>query len=283
MTAVIGMTKTGAGLALWAENAYKSGTHVYWYGTYCNACTSSLLKSKTQQYSSHYGSNRQATYKKHIEQGKTCTDCVGLIKGYYWEKDGVIKYKRDSLPDKGATGMYNAAKIKGKIADGMPEIPGILVWTSSKGHVGVYVGDGLVVEARGFSYGVQRNTVNKRAFTDWGLCPYIDYTVEEEARAYAAMTGIVYDKPTQDAQKPAQEAEDVQGGADMPTLRKGRKGLAVKVMQRFLRARGAKLEQYGIDGDFGDETAAALAAFQTANKLTVDQVCGPLTWAALVG
>ena len=69
----------------------------------------------------------------------------------------------------------------------------------------------------------------------------------------------------------------------MPTIRKGQQGLAVKVMQRFLKARGAKLEKHGCDGQCGAETVEALKAYQTTHGLTVDGVCGPLTWASLVG
>ena len=35
------MSKTGAGLAKWASDIHAAGTHVYWYGTYCNPCTAS--------------------------------------------------------------------------------------------------------------------------------------------------------------------------------------------------------------------------------------------------
>lgn len=277
------MSKTGAGLARWASAIYEGGKHVYWYGTYCNPCTASLLKGKTKQYPTHYTAKRKATYEKHIQQGKTCTDCVGLIKGYYWELNGAIKYKRDGLPDKGATGMYNAAKVKGLIANGMPEIPGVLVWTKDKGHVGVYVGDGYVVEARGFSYGVQRNDMSKRSFVHWGLCPYVEYAADEETQAIEMMGSKASGSTAQETQKPAQVTVKVQGGVSMPTLRKGDKGLAVKVMQRFLKARGCKLEKHGCDGDFGEETAEALKAYQTTHGLTVDVVCGALTWASLVG
>lgn len=255
------MNKTGAGLAKWAEDIIAGGQHVYWYGTYCNPCTASLLKGKTQQYSTHYKDSRQATYKKHIEQGKTCTDCVGLIKGYYWELDGVIKYKRDGLPDKGAKGMYNAAKVKGKIADGMPEIPGILVWTQTQGHVGVYVGDGMVVEARGFAYGVQRNALAKRAFTHWGLCPYVTYTEDEQTLAIETAGSATDDT--------------------RPTLRKGSKGAAVMELQGLLLKAGCTLPEYGADGTYGTETVEAVKAFQATNALTSDGICGPLTWAKL--
>lgn len=276
------MSKTGHGLAAWAESIIQGGNHVYWYGTYCNPCTTSLLKGKTGQYPSHYGSDRQATYKKHIQQGKICTDCVGLIKGYYWEADGVVKYKRDGLPDKGAKSMWSAAQIKGKIAT-LPEIPGLLVWTKDQGHVGVYVGGGYVVEARGFSYGVQRNALTARAFTHWGMCPYIDYTAAETETAYAAMGGAQKEEAPGKAPGTAQDAPEAQGGVDMPTIRNGQHGTAVRVMQRLLMLQGAKLSGHGADGKFGSETEKAVKAFQTAHNLNPDGICGPLTWAALAG
>jgi len=276
------MSKTGAGLAAWAESIVQGGNHVYWYGTYCNPCSTSLLKGKTNQYPAHYGESRQATYKKHIQQGKICTDCVGLIKGYYWEADGVVKYKRDGLPDKGAKGMWSAAKIKGKIST-MPEIRGLLVWTENKGHVGVYVGGGYVVEARGFSYGVPRSDMSKRAFKYWGLCPYTTYTEAEEEAARAAMGSTQKAETPGKATGTAQDAPKAQGGVNMPTIRNGAQGTAVRVMQRLLMLQGAKLSGHGVDGKCGAETVAAVKAFQTAHNLSPDGICGPLTWAALAG
>lgn len=284
------MNKTGEGLAKWVEDIYAGGKHVYWYGTYCNPCTTSLLNGKTKQYPDHYTDGRRATYEKHIKQGKICTDCVGLIKGYHWEQDGEIKYKRNGLPDKGAKGMWGAAKIKGTIANGMPEIPGLLVWTKTQGHIAVYVGGGMVVEARGFSYGVQRNSMTKRAFTHWGLDPYIPYTEEAEALARKYMNGEVEEtpaqesqKPAQEPQKPAQEPTKTQGGVNMPTLREGDKGTAVRILQRMLILRGCHLPRYGCDANYGEETKAAVKAYQTTHALTPDGICGPLTWAALAG
>lgn len=286
------MSKTGAGLAAWAESIIAAKSHVYWYGTYCNPCSASLLSGKTRQYPSHYGDNRQSTYKKHIQQGKTCTDCVGLIKGYYWEKDGEIKYKRDGLPDKGANGMYSATKIKDTI-DTLPEIPGLLVWTSGKGHIGVYVGGGYVVEARGFSYGVQRNKLSARAFKYWGVCPYIEYTAEEIALAQAAVNGTKTPttapatKPKEEpAEKPAtpEKAENKAESVvyDMKTLRINSKGTQVKVLQWILN-HTTDYTAGVIDGHFGTKTLAAVRQFQQANGLTVDGVVGKKTWTKLLG
>lgn len=273
------MSKTGAGLAKWAQDIHDGGKHVYWYGTYCNACTASRLAGKTRQYPTHYKSSRQATYKKHIAQGKICTDCAGLIKGYYWEQNGVVKYKRNGLPDKGSNAMYNAATVKGLISDGMPEIPGLLVWADGKGHVGVYVGGGQVVEARGFEYGIQKNALASRSFKYWGLCPYIKYTAQEIATAKSAMDG----KTTAATSSTSNTSKVTITKADttMPTIRKGSQGTAVKVLQRMLMAAGCTLPRYGADGDCGSETVEAVKAFQTTHNMTVDGICGPLTWAAL--
>lgn len=276
MRAVKIMSKTGAGLARWAEDIVNGKNHVYWYGTYCKPCTESLLAGKTKQYPSHYAEKRQATYRKHIQQGKIATDCNGLIEGYAWEEDGVVKRNRNDIPDRSASGMYSAARHKGKIADGMPEIPGLLVWTKTKAHVAVYVGNGYVCEARDFSHGLQRNAMSKRSFVYWGDYAYIDYTAEEFAKMQAAsgMTSApsssTTKKPT--ASKPA---------SGTPTIRKGDKGDAVREMQNLLIKAGCSLPEHGADGDCGGETVAAIKAFQTANSLTPDGICGPLTWAKL--
>lgn len=85
------------------------------------------------------------------------------------------------------------------------------------------------------------------------------------------------------AQNSAQDAPEVQGGVNMPTIRNKAHGTAVKVLQRLLIVNGAKLPKYGADGKCGAETVAAVKAFQTAHNLTPDGICGPLTWAALAG
>lgn len=259
------MSKTGAGLAKWAEDVYKSGRYVYWYGTYCNPCTNDLLEGKTKQYPTHYTDKREATYRKHIQQGKIATDCNGLIEAYAWEENGVIKRNRNDIPDRSASGMYSAARYKGKIADGMPEVPGILVWTETKAHVAVYVGNGYVVEARGFSYGVPKNKMSSRNFKFWGDYAYIDYTSKEFEQMKAAS------KSTTAVKQPSNSS----------TLRKGSKGTAVKEMQNLLMKHGYALPNYGADGDFGNETLAAVKAFQYDKGLEVDGAVGPLTWAAL--
>ena len=66
----------------------------------------------------------------------------------------------------------------GNILD-IPEIPGLLVFM--KGHVGVYIGNGEVIEARGHAYGVVKTKLKNRKWTEYGKLNWIKY--EEKAMA----------------------------------------------------------------------------------------------------
>lgn len=62
---------------------------------------------------------------------------------------------------------------------------------------------------------------------------------------------------------------------NMPLLKRGSKGTAVKVLQVILGG----LE---VDGSFGAKTAAAVLQWQKAHGLQQDGEVGPLTWASLI-
>lgn len=63
-----------------------------------------------------------------------------------------------------------------------------------------------------------------------------------------------------------------------PTIRRGANGDAVKYLQGVLRK---CRYQVTVDGVFAAETDDRLRRFQRQNKLTVDGVCGPRTWAVI--
>jgi len=65
--------------------------------------------------------------------------------------------------------------------------------------------------------------------------------------------------------------------ATVKTLKKGSKGEAVKKLQQRLLDLGYKLPKYGADGDYGNETVAAVKAFQKDWGLKQDGVAGPET------
>ncbi len=107
---------------------------------------------------------RRLTVKKWI--GREATDCHGLIEWFVREQS---RQKYDTTAD----GAFLAAQEKGTI-ESIPEQPGICV--RYPGHVGIYIGGGYVVEARGFDYGVCLTRLSARPWTHWYRHPRIKYT-----------------------------------------------------------------------------------------------------------
>ena len=147
------------------------------WGTCGWVLTDSLFASKLAQYPDGVGS-----YEDFIREnwlGGRTTDCVGLIKGYGWlnVSDMSIGYGINGMPDVGADQMYANATVKGDMPS-MPDTPGLAVWHS--GHIGVYIGNGEVVEAMGTKYGVVKTKLSERSWTAWLEVPYINYISELE-------------------------------------------------------------------------------------------------------
>lgn len=70
---------------------------------------------------------------------------------------------------------------------------------------------------------------------------------------------------------------------ELKVLRKGAKGNTVKAMQILLIGYGCYCGGYGADGSFGSGTESAVRDFQRKKGLTPDGICGPKTWAKLLG
>lgn len=246
---------TGEQLAQWAEKALAMQAR-YWYGTCWYRATEDLRKRKAKQYPAHYGTARTAVYRQHIAQGRMVCDCVGLIKGFFWTGNGGHgqKYASGNCPDVSADGMLRLCAVTGNLR-ALPEKRGLVLWR--KGHIGVYVGGGWAIEARGFAYGVVRTRVAERGWQKWGQLPMLDYG------------------PGQ-AENPPEEPE--------PLLRQGAKGDAVRRMQGLLlRWNAQALARYGADGEFGGETRKWVLRFQKQAGIECDGIVGPITWRKLKG
>lgn len=162
----------------------------YWFGTFGSIATEKLLADKAKQYPRSFSEKRQAIAKaKHL--GQKVHDCYGLPKGFLMSEDENSPAKYNSKFDISADAAYERATEKGTL-NTMPEIPGIILW--KKGHVGVYIGNGEEIEARGFDYGVVQDKVSNTKFTHWFKMPEIEYISEKES------------KPTQDASVPSENA-----------------------------------------------------------------------------
>lgn len=168
--------KNNLDLAKWAIHAEENGWG-YVYGTYGSVLDETLLASKISQYPNEVGG-----YEDFIRQnwlGGRTADCVGLIKGYSWYNAETthMEIGANGMPDIGADAMFENATEKGAI-DTIPEIPGLAVW--HKGHIGIYIGNGEVVQAANTNAGVIRTPIGQSGWTHWIKIPYIQYINESE-------------------------------------------------------------------------------------------------------
>lgn len=169
-------TKNNFDLVQWAIEAEKSGWGYVW-GTYGDVFDQEMFDFKLNQYPDEVGG-----YEEFIRQnwlGGRTADCVGLIKGYGWynTETAQIEIGANGMPDIGANTMYENAAEKGTI-DTIPEIPGLAVW--HEGHIGIYIGNGEVIQAANTNAGVIRTPIGQTGWTHWLKIPYISYIEETE-------------------------------------------------------------------------------------------------------
>ena len=217
-----------------------------WGGTWTQAKQNAASREMTVKYGSKWIGHRVA-------------DCSGLFRWAYSELGESIAHGSNSIFDR-----YCSAKgtlKNGKRTDGADLLPGTAVFTGDAkehGHIGLYIGNGKVIEAAGTRQGVIKSDVTDSKWTYWGELKAVDY-------------GYPVSSPS------------TPPTVERPTLRRGDKGDAVILLQSELIRLGYPLPKYGIDGDFGKETEMAVKQFQQDNRLTADGVVGPKTWKALDG
>lgn len=171
--------KTNIGLCNFAYNAANAGCGYVW-GAFGHDVTMSFLRRQQTTYGADSSANLTVEQIDYIFQtfgGKPGFDCIGLIKAYEWldEGTGNIAYQANGFPDKGADATFHSAYISGTI-DSISEVPGLAVWMD--GHIGVYVGQGNVIEARGNEFGVVMTRLSERPWTHWLQLPGITYVTD---------------------------------------------------------------------------------------------------------
>ena len=164
----------------------------------------------------HGSYNAKSTRKKMIQAATEDTfgfDCVCLIKGILWDwcgdkskKYGGAIYEENDVPDINADQMINVCK---DVSTDFSKIEiGEAVWL--KGHIGVYIGDGLAVECTPSwkncvqitSCNCTKTGYNRRNWTKHGKLPYITY---EKAEIVPEIPSAQPVQPTKDITAVAKE------------------------------------------------------------------------------
>lgn len=133
----------------------------YVYGAKGEILTQARLNQLAKENPSTFTSSYKAKAAKYI--GQCCTDCSGLISWYTGVLRGSYNY-HDTAEERVSIGHLNESMI------------GWGLW--KPGHIGVYIGDGLCIEAKGINYGIIESQVSATAWQKaLKLCD-IDYTAK---------------------------------------------------------------------------------------------------------
>lgn len=136
--------KTSAGLIDFAQN--KIGI-AYAYGAKGEVLTEQVLERLIRNNPSQYTANYIDKTKKNL--GRVCVDCSGLISWY----TGI---------ERSSAGYFDTAKKKVLVSNLDESMKGWAMW--KRNHIGIYVGSGKCVEAKGVDYGVVLSDVRE---TSW--------------------------------------------------------------------------------------------------------------------
>lgn len=232
----------------------------YVWGGYGQKCTPANRRAYADRSSCPEGEKEQIRKKCPVLSGKQdeCGGCTYYPGGcvLFFDCRGFTRWVLArigiSLNGAGATSQYNDSsnwKAKGPISE-MPKDQVCCVFMQSNGrmqHTGLYVGGGRIIHCSGT---VKTGSVNDKGWTH-----------------YAIPNGMEGDVPVPTAR---------------PTIRRGSAGDYVKECQNDLLKLGYSVGAAGADGIYGRSTEAAVKAFQANNRLNVDGICGPASWAALI-
>lgn len=200
--------------------------------------------------------------------GKRVADCSGLFSWAYKQCGGYMYHGSNTIWNKYTTSRKGTL-LKGKRSDGGALKPGCAVFLVKNGnrhHIGFYIGNGEVIEAKGTYYGVVKSKVS--AWDEWAELVNTVYDVTEG--------GSVHELPVQDNPHAGSTTPSKSEVMTMQTIRKGSRGTQVKVLQWLLNENG--FDAGKVDGIFGSGTEKALKAYQAKKGLTADGICGKNTW-----
>ena len=246
----------------------------YIWGAYGQTWTKAKQRAATREMTVKYGS-------KWI--GHRVADCSGLVYWAFKQLGGTIYHGSHTQYVSYTTARGDLSN--GNRADGQPLKPGTAVFKKKKAtagqksyngynyhHVGLYIGDGTVIEAEGTINGVVISKVS--TWNAWGELKGVDYsdgsTNDDELKC------VDYGNSGESTiELPKEEPVSRLLKRTSPMMR----GDDVRALQESLNKLGYNCG--AVDGIFGDKTKAGVIAFQTAAGVKVDGIVGPITQGAL--
>jgi len=204
-------------------------------------------------------------------------DCSGLI--YMYSGSG-------SRVD-----MMGSSYETGSTAYGIPNIHGLGLY--EPGHVGVYVGGGMAVDARSEGYGVCYQSVYSKGWTNWFKVAGVSYPTDgweyfngeyyyyEDGEyltdTYVTVDGVSYYLDSTGVSTEMGPADDSSsdsssGSTESKYLKVGSSGDKVTELQYRLTELG--FYNGDITGYYGEQTEAAYKRFQKAAGLYADGIAG---------
>ena len=228
---------------------------------YIYSCFGAPMNTKNKQrYTNNCAYNKQPSRTAKINACSSDTfgfDCVNLIKGILWGWNADINktyggavYGSNGVPDTNANGMFHN-NCYDKTTDFSNIIPGEFVWM--EGHIGVYIGDNLVIECTPiWKDGVQitglgnkggKSGYNTRTWTQHGKSNFIEYPEAPTPSSFLPSRGY---------------------------FKKGDSGDNVEKICDFMSKQ--------VRGNYyGDYAEACIKVFQKQNGLEADGCIGPIT------
>lgn len=176
----------------------------YMLGPWGWPATDKMIQRATTQGSNAKINRQWLSQANAIKDKGFLFDCVGLIKGILWGWSGDMGrtyggagYACNGVPDYDAKKMIDACRDVS--TDFSAIVDGEAVWMD--GHIGVYVGGGVVVEATpkwrgGVQWSTCANvspalvpgTAGSRTWTKHGKLPWVDYAAQETEKENDGMT-----------------------------------------------------------------------------------------------
>lgn len=255
----------------------------YVYGATGRPCTPAYRLARAKQYPVMAAairracpvlSGRASSCAGCRHAGKPAYDCAQLVRA-------ALAAAGLRLPS-GASSQWKAAGVwawQGEISHLAARFPcvvfrkdGDAAWDRPMAHVGLSLGDGLAVDARGHTSGVVATRLTAYPWTHMAFP--LGFSLPQGLGAGEG-PGLNPPAPVRLAHIPSP------GDLRETALSPGGRGDLVRALQTRLMMLGYPLPRFGADGRYGAETAGAVRAFQHVAGLRPDGLAGRETLALL--